>query len=785
MYDTFQTVGQLTDNRPDNCPEYVNIDVEPSIKDEKSTKEAPVIPEHAVEHRHSVSVEDIIRKLMMYFEIDQGVHGNGRSLQEKICTFLTKVCSCELWLVEEFSVKEFRSLGHGEFLQFLENYAGLLPQELCKYLTDDVIGKCPLEIGSTKFARAIGFKTVVSLDDGLEVLKLWRCENPFRASIAQMSKFYTLIWNEMASSKLRIVEEFHSKPSIFVPCASSLRHEDVVSGTFLSPEEVYWHDSTSLVDQIKHIHPQCSSTGVTHGPPLIKTLCNFNPGLHDFFVDGCGVPETPPLRSYLQILLHLSKVALPSQAANAVFQVFLKWTDGLISGLSPEDIVYIRDSLKKIDCTVLPTVHDKWVSLHPSFGLVCWCDDKKLSKQFKHLDGIDFLYFGQLTKDNEEILCTKMSNLIQTLGIPALSQVVTREAIYYGLQDSSYEAGLVNSALPFVQRYLHTLHPDKYSELKKSGFDILNCLQVVVVDELYYRNVIEVAGSESKKRVACSCLLKTSYTSAEVNEQNSSKPKRKAENWPPVDWKTAPGFAYARAHGFKTQPPALQPCGALPNMMDDDSEGIVGQIDNSAHISVDTSWSLEDYSATALADNNDLLEHRSEHFNDTYFPTHVEFDPINLGLVSHPPELGSSSVGKREQLRYGTPNATQAIMTGRLGEHVAFKYFVEKAGESAVKWVNEHNETGLPYDIVLGENKEYVEVKATKSARKDWFEISMNELQFAVEKGEAFSIAHVMLLDNNVAKVRVYNNLAKLCQLRRLKLAVLIPVQPKEFTIVS
>lgn len=121
----------------------------------------------------------------------------------------------------------------------------------------------------------------------------------------------------MASSKQRIVEEFHSGPSIFVPYASSSRHEDVVSGTFLSPEEVYWHDSTSFVDQIKQIHPQCSSTGVIHGP-LNKTLCNFYPGLHDFFVDGCGVPETPPLRSYLQILLHLSKVTLPSQAANAV-----------------------------------------------------------------------------------------------------------------------------------------------------------------------------------------------------------------------------------------------------------------------------------------------------------------------------------------------------------------------------------------------------------------------------------------------------------------------------------
>lgn len=82
----------------------------------------------------------------MYFEIDRGIHGNGKSLQEKICTFLTKLCNCEMWLVEEFCVKEFRSLSYGEFLKFLEKYAGLLPQEMCKFLTDDVSGKCPLEV---------------------------------------------------------------------------------------------------------------------------------------------------------------------------------------------------------------------------------------------------------------------------------------------------------------------------------------------------------------------------------------------------------------------------------------------------------------------------------------------------------------------------------------------------------------------------------------------------------------------------------------------------------------
>lgn len=72
---------------------------------------------------------------------------------------------------------------------------------------------------------------------------------------------------------------------------------------------------------------------------------------------------------------------------------------------------------------MLPTAHDKWVSLHPSFGLICWCDDKKLRKRFKHVDGIEFLYLGKLVDDEEEMLRTKVSALMQTLGIPALSEV--------------------------------------------------------------------------------------------------------------------------------------------------------------------------------------------------------------------------------------------------------------------------------------------------------------------------------------------------------------------------
>ena len=108
-----------------------------------------------------------------------------------------------------------------------------------------------------------------------------------------------------------------------------------------------------------------------------------------------------------------------------VFQVLLKWTDGLKSGLSKKDVAYLKDSLKKVECTVLPTIQDKWVSLHPSFGLVCWCDDKRLKKHFRHMDGIDFLYLGKLSKDEREVVKTKVSDLMRALGIPALSEVRT------------------------------------------------------------------------------------------------------------------------------------------------------------------------------------------------------------------------------------------------------------------------------------------------------------------------------------------------------------------------
>jgi hypothetical protein len=268
--------------------------------------------------------------------------------------------------------------------------------------------------------------------------------------------------------------------------------------------------------------------------------------------------------------------------------------------------------------------------------------------------------------------------------------------------------------------------------------------------------------------------LQADFDSKTIDEKSYSKSKKKGgnnSNWPPVNWKTAPGFSYA--NDFKVQATTAQPSSSPRNKKDDDSEGTVMQTDDD--------WTIEDDSeATSMAlclSDYDNLEDQSGHpCNETDPSMPVDFD-----LLSDGPELGSSDFSKRDQLGIGTPCGTEATQTGRLGELVAFKYLIGKVGKKVVNWVNEGSETGLPYDIVLGEedSKEYIEVKATKAQRKDWFSISTREWQFAVDKGESYSIAHVVLLDDNVSRVSIFKNPVKSCQVGKLHLVVMMPKQRK------
>ncbi|KAL8162904.1 hypothetical protein V2J09_014393 [Rumex salicifolius] len=702
------------------------------------------------------------------------------------------------------------------------------------------------KIRSSKLVTDIGLKTHVTLDDILASLQRWRLLNPFKASVSQMSRLYSYVSKELVTSKERVMEALSSGPFIFVPCTTGVNQDDVATGLLLSPGDVYWHDQSGTLSGVRKLYSE------TPGFPTGKLLCDLYPGLHDFFVNVCGVDETPPFRCYLQILKQISTSTLPLEAAGAVFQVFLRWSDGIKCGaMVDDDIVYLRDHLLMPEFAVLPALQDKWVSLHSSFGLVCWVDDDSLKKQFKHSDNIEFLHFGKLTIEENEMLQTKVSVLLQKLGIPALSQVVAREAIYDGLSNSSFKASLVSWALPLAQRYIYTVHAEKYTQLKLSGFEKLQSLKIVVVEKLFYRNVIKKCGASTKKRSECSCLLQDNvlYTKLEsdthslfmelsrlffdgvpelplanflhmlttmaesgsteeqmeffilnsqkmpkipddepvwslsspqaseendqplqtdaiptsTNEPISSDSKNKKESlcWPPAGWKTAPGFDY----GYLSR--GWSEVDTSEKEINEDY--VIGE-----DILLETSSFSNDLItpevSSVFKDHPDSNPEQAQYHNK---PIVV---PNNVVIESHCPEDNYSKPTETVL----NPDAQKAVYAGRLGEYVAFTHLKEKHGTMLVRWMNEQNESGLPYDIAIGDQetgKEFIEVKATRYASKNWFKMSTREWQFAVEKGDRYSLAHVILSNTDNAKITIYQNPVKLCQQGKLELSVMVPRQ--------
>ena len=98
---------------------------------------------------------------------------------------------------------------------------------------------------------------------------------------------------------------------------------------------------------------------------------------------------------------------------------------------------------------------------------------------------------------------------------------------------------------------------------------------------------------------------------------------------------------------------------------------------------------------------------------------------------------------------------------GDRGERIVYDILRKEYPHDTVVWCNEGTETGLPYDLVVsdanGSNKRFIEVKATKTADKSFFEVSFREWMFSQEHRGKFFIYRVFNTlgdDPKVLKIR-------------------------------
>lgn len=93
-----------------------------------------------------VTVEDIISKIADFFKLDCQSLNKSRSILEKKYTVFKKLCDCEVWVVEHYSLKDFKSLGFGGFSAFIEKYISSFPSQFQEILCMDTCKDAPFDV---------------------------------------------------------------------------------------------------------------------------------------------------------------------------------------------------------------------------------------------------------------------------------------------------------------------------------------------------------------------------------------------------------------------------------------------------------------------------------------------------------------------------------------------------------------------------------------------------------------------------------------------------------------
>lgn len=92
------------------------------------------------------------------------------------------------------------------------------------------------------------------------------------------------------------------------------------------------------------------------------------------------------------------------------------------------------------------------------------------------------------------------------------------------------------------------------------------------------------------------------------------------------------------------------------------------------------------------------------------------------------------------------PNAVDRLVVGKWCEELIYKYFLERPTIfSAVNWVNQHEESGKPYDFIVVQSgiTRYIEVKGTPSLQKNIIYLSAAEWQCMFAHKENYSLFRV------------------------------------------
>ncbi|CAF3697074.1 unnamed protein product [Rotaria sordida] len=164
--------------------------------------------------------------------------------------------------------------------------------------------------------------------------------------------------------------------------------------------------------------------------------------------------------------------------------------------------------------------------------------------------------------------------------------------------------------------------------------------------------------------------------------------------------------------------------------------------------------------------------------NSTSLPS-ANFDRIIVSTLTNMDLSMSSLIDESSTTNSFRSVGTQAdLITGRQGEEFVFRYLKWKYPNEDIKWINQQEESGRPYDIhmiIKSENnrEEFIEVKTTRSYDQNTFSVSIGEVEYLLEHPSNYYIYRVYYADKiDSSTITVINRIKKNLQQKNLKLSM-------------
>lgn len=648
----------------------------------------------------------------------------------------------------------------------------------------DSVSYLTAEIKNENFIKVIDINTEANVEGVLNYIKVLverKCydKNKFEMLYGFLNNNY------FGSAKYEINWLFNNHPVIYIPNTEK---------RFFTSHEVLWQDVSDIFGENRgyleeHYHD-----------------------LRDFFVEKIGVREKLSPKEYADVLVDLSQKDV---IADEDEHILLKIYDELNYHLDPD----IQEPISRehwwdnfINKPVFFVKNKKFSNKENVFI----SDRQDLYDLFKNEVNIAFLW---LPHDYHP---DRIKNFIESAKIRYLSEAVKTIPNFDKSSSSKFEkcTEQLRSFMPYIIRYLYSKMHGEYERLmedslneKITNFAVYTIGKLEVRHEIQINNNIPIRTPDALQR----CLLyenklyisegsedDVDYIAIELSKmfgeikglddfiisifekQTEAKIKnlmdaKRIPDLPDSEREFSVGFSQTKKEMSVTEPEVTT---TEPKEMHRDTSERKSDAVVSEQNTKDSPKPPKERGGSA----DGMEEGWTPDITPIEARINVEKYKPERGHVtrSREPTIGAPTHKPAQTERDGSDIPYDAVKIGKWGEEYALEClkkekceeysdgeisyteegFIIKDGANIVevKWLNKSKEQQESYDIELIENDttHYIEVKSTKTEKRDWFDVSKGQWGLMQEKGDKFLIYRVSGAGTEKVKLVTIRNPAKL-----------------------